>query len=217
MVFWAGVLVAAAFAWRAIKIGFYETWTFAFNILISVYLAIFLGPVIADILPVTGESTFGIALTMAGMAIAAFLILHNVSVMFFMGQFNISFMKVLDIFGSGFIGFLAGLLVWSFASLLIFMTPISKSGFVKEVGFTNQLKQANISYVSFWCNLVNKVVSTQANPCSTEDTINEALNKTEPEKKTTGQPGDVELDEAERIDIEEDSAEITDRADTKGY
>jgi len=217
MVFWVGVLVAAAFAWIAVKSGFYETWAFVFNILISVYLAVFLGPVIANILPVAGESTSSITLTMAGTAIAAFLILHGISYIFFTSQFNTSFPKVLDILGTGFLGFLAGLLVWSFASLLIFMTPISKSSFAKDIGFNNEFKQANISYVSFWCNLVNKVASTQVNPCSAEKAINEALNKTEPDKETTDQPEDVDLDEAERIDIEEESAEITDQADTKGY
>ena len=40
MVFWIGILVGGLFAWFAVKMGFYETWTFAFNIIICTALAL---------------------------------------------------------------------------------------------------------------------------------------------------------------------------------
>jgi hypothetical protein len=33
MVFWAGILAGAFFAWLGVKIGFYETWTMLFTAL----------------------------------------------------------------------------------------------------------------------------------------------------------------------------------------
>jgi hypothetical protein len=44
MVFWAGILVGGLFIWFAVKIGFYEMWATLFNIVISIYIAIFLSP-----------------------------------------------------------------------------------------------------------------------------------------------------------------------------
>lgn len=41
MAFWIGLLVAIIFAAMAIKVGLYETWAMLFNIIISVYLAVF--------------------------------------------------------------------------------------------------------------------------------------------------------------------------------
>ena len=219
MIFWAGVLVAAAFAWLAIKVGFYETWAFVFNILISVYLAIFLGPVLADILPAAGENICRTILTMTGTAIAAFLILHGISYIFFTSQFSTSFPKILDILGAGFLGFLAGLLVWSFASLLIFMTPISKSSFLKNIGFNNQFEQANISYIGFWCELVNRVVSTEANPYSTEEAINDAINKTKSEQgeETSDPAEEVDLDKAEAAIPAEEPPDTAEQGNAQGY
>jgi hypothetical protein len=218
MVFWAGILVAAAFAWLAIKSGFYQTWAFVFNIIMSVYLAISLGPVVVDALPVAGEGTFSIILTVAAIATASFLILYGISYIFFTSQFNTSFPKVFDIIGAGFLGFLAGLLIWSFASLLVFMTPIAKSNSLKNIGFTSQFKQANISYICWWCNLVNKVVSPEADNYSCEDAINEVLNKIEGEevKETTGRAETVDPNDAETTSPAEDPLWPANQVDTGG-
>ena len=145
MVFWIGILVGGLFAWLTIKmLGFYETWAMLFNIVISIYLAVFLRPTIADILPAAGNTPYSSALTIIAIAIASFAILHGISYVFFTSQFSVSFPRVLDILGTGFLGFLAGLLVWSFVSLLICIMPISQSSVVKTIGFGSQIDQANI-------------------------------------------------------------------------
>jgi hypothetical protein len=177
MVFWVGILVGATFAWFAIKMGFYETWTMLFNIIISIYLAVFLGPVIADIVPVAGDTPYSNAVSILATAIAAFLILHCISYIFLTGQFSISFPKVFDILGAGFLGFLAGFLVWSFAGLLISISPISQNTFIKGIGFSNQFRQTNVPYISWWCNLVNTVVSSQDNEYTTQQAISGLLKK----------------------------------------
>lgn len=188
--FWVGILVGGTFAWFAIKLRFYQTWTLVFNIIISIYLGLYLRPVIVNI-PAVGDTPYSNALAMAAVALASFLILHGISYTFFTGQFNVSFPKVFDAVGTGLLGFLAGFLVWSFLSLLFYITPVSQNTFVKEIGFTDQFQQTSVLYLSRFCNLVNAVVSSQDNECSAEQTISKLLKGPAPKKtreKTSEKP-----------------------------
>jgi hypothetical protein len=177
------ILVSGLFAWHTIKMGFYETWAFVFNIIISIYLAVFLRPIIANI-PGVGDTPYINALTMAGTAIGAFLILHGISYTFLTSQFRVSFPKTFDTLGAGFLGFLAGFLVWSFAGLLICTTPISQNSFVKRIGFESQFRQNNVPVIYWWCNLVNTAVSPRSGKYTTEEAISELLKSTEPKAST---------------------------------
>jgi hypothetical protein len=178
MVFWIGILVGGTFAWLAIKLRFYQTWALAFNIIISIYLSLYLRPVIVNI-PAVGDTPYSNALTMATIALASFLILHGISYTLLTGQFNISFPKVFDTLGTGLLGFLAGFLVWSFLSLLIYITPVSQNTFVKGAGFNNDYRKTAVSYISRFCNLVNAVVSSQDEELSAEQTISKLLKDSE--------------------------------------
>ncbi len=179
MAFWIGILVGGAFAWFAIKRGFYETWALVFNIVIAIYLAVFLGPVIANIVPAVRDTAYNNALTMLATAIGSFLILHGISYTFLTGQFSIPFPKVFDTLGTGFLGFLTGFLVWSFVSLVICITPISQNSFVKGIGFGTQFEQTNVGYISWWCNLVNSAVSSQDNEHTTQQALSKLLKNAE--------------------------------------
>ncbi len=202
MAFWIGILVGGAFAWFAIKRGFYETWALAFNIVIAIYLAIFLGPVIANIVPAVRDTAYNNALTMLATAIGSFLILHGISYTFLTGQFTVPFPKVFDTLGTGFLGFLTGFLVWSFVSLVICITPISQNSFVKGIGFGTQFEQTNVGYISWWCNLVNSAVSSQDNERTTQQALSGLLKNAESrvqgktaekaEPNEPAAPGDVE-------------------------
>lgn len=161
-------MIGVFFAWFAIKMGFYETWAMLFNTIISIYLAIYLRAMIADTVPAAGNTPYGNALVMMAVAIVSFLILHGMSYTFFTGQFTISFPRIFDVLGAGFLGFLGGFLVWSFVCLLIWITPISQNNFVKEIGFGSQSGQSYVSYISRWCNLVNRVVASHDDSSSAE-------------------------------------------------
>jgi len=181
------ILVGAVFVFFAIKKGFYETWIMLFNIVISIYLAVFLRPTIADIVPV-GNTPYCGALIMLAIAIASFLVLHCISYIFLTGQFTIPFPKIFDTLGTALLGFLAGFLVWSFVSFLVAVTPISQVSFIKEIGFGNQFRQTNIPYLCWWCNLVNNVVFSPDNERTTEQMIKGLLN--EVEEKTPHRPAE---------------------------
>ncbi len=177
MVFWIGILVGGLFAWLAIRIGFYETWVMLFNIVISIYLAIHLQPLIADFVPTSARMLYSNALIVMATAIASFLTLHGITYVLFTSQFRISFPKVFDILGAGLLGFFAGFTVWSFASFLVCITPISQNTLVKEFGFNRQ--QANVSSLCWWCNLVNGVVSRPDDQLTTEKLIDSLLKTVE--------------------------------------
>ena len=180
MVFWIGILFGFLFVWLAVKSGFYETWILLFNIVIAVYLAVFLGPVIANIVPVAHGSPYNTALCMIISGAGAFLILYGISYTLFTGQFSVPFTKTIDTCVAGFFGFLTGLLVWFFLSLLISITPISRHTFVSDLDFAGSFKQTAVPYISRWCNLVHSIVASKDNNKTSEDMISTLLKYSEP-------------------------------------
>jgi uncharacterized membrane protein required for colicin V production len=171
MVFWLGILTGGIFIWLAVKIGFYEILAMLFNIIISVYVAIFLSPVILDIIPEAGDIPCCNALALAVLGAGTFCLLYGITYVFLTGQFKISFPKSFDIILAGVLGFLTGFLVLSFAAFVITLTPISQNRFVKQVGLKRNSQQANISYICFWCDLVNSIVSSTDNKITSKQAV----------------------------------------------
>jgi hypothetical protein len=192
MGFWIGILFGALFVYIAVKIGFYETWILFFNLVVSIYLAIFSRPLIEQFLPIAGETRYGDALVILAVAIGAFLLLYGISYVFFLSQFNVPVPRMLDLVGSGFLGFWAGLLIWSFAIVLISATPIYQSSFLQSIGFTEKFKEelqkTNVSYMSWWTNKINNLVSYKSNYLSTEELVDEIYQKAEQKKLKQTQP-----------------------------
>ncbi|MHC5074010.1 MAG: hypothetical protein ACYTFE_04205, partial [Planctomycetota bacterium] len=60
---WLGIIVGIGVAYYGFKRGFFEMWGKFFNLLISIYLALFLRPVIIEYIPDAGNSWFGNTLT----------------------------------------------------------------------------------------------------------------------------------------------------------
>ena len=180
MVFWIGILFGCLFVWLAVKKGFYETWILLFNIIIAVYLAVFLGPVIAKIVPVARGSAYNNALCMIIPGVGAFLIFYGISSMLFTGQFSVPFTKTIDTCVAGFFGFLAGLLVWCFLSLLICITPISQNTFVSELDFASGFKQTGAPYIEWWCDIVNSMVASKDSDVTSGEVISTLLKNAEP-------------------------------------
>ena len=213
MVFWIGMLIAAAFAWYAVKRGFYESWIILFNLVISIYLAISLNPVFANI-SVVGNSPYTNTLTIIVTTVGSFILLHAIAYICFMSQFNINLPKLFDVLGAGFLGFFAGFLLWYFISLIICITPITQKRFVKDVGFNKQSMQAGISYICFWADSVNAIVSIRDNLNTTEQMINDLLKEAEKNsiRKTTPKPEPNEPPEI-RKPVEADISTVPDKVE----
>jgi hypothetical protein len=177
MVFWIGILVAAIFAYSAVKLGFYQAWTILFNVVIAVYVGIKLGPAIEDFVPMSGQ--YCTTLAVLAPAVGAFLILQGIAYVFLIGQFSVTFPRGLSTLGSGLLGFLAGFLVWSFIAVVICTTPLSDNAFVKDVGFeAKNLEEAKLQpYLVWWCNFVDKLVVSGDEQTSVEQTVHELLSR----------------------------------------
>jgi len=189
MVFWLGILTGGLFIWFAMKIGFYEMLAILFNIVISIYVSIFLTPVILDIVPEAGDIPCSNAFASAVLAVGTFFVLYGITWVFLTGQFKVSFPKLFDTLFTGVLGFLTGFLVLSFAALVITITPISQNRFVKQVGLNRNSQHANISYICWWCDLVNSIVSSPDTKITSEQAVEHLLSETQSKTsdKTAGQ------------------------------
>lgn len=191
MVFWIGIFVAVIFAYSAIKLGFYHAWTMLFNLIIAVYVALRISPMIEEFLPAAmngGQYSKTMALLATGLV--TFLILHGIAYVLLIGQFEVTFPRIVNTLGSGILGFLTGFLVWSFATLLVCTTPFAQQQYVKELGFeTKTFQEAKMqSYLVGWCSFLDKFVASDEGPVSAEKTIKELLIKPAkpPAKAKTG-------------------------------
>jgi hypothetical protein len=155
--------------------GFYQTWAMVFNIVISVYLAIFLTPVIAEAIPAAADTAYGYALVSIALAIGTLVILQSITYTLFTGQFSVTFPKVFNTVGGGILGFLAGFLIWSFAAMVVSTTPVSANSFAQKIGLGSKIEQTSVSYISWWCNLVNAVAASEDNKCTPQEVISGLL------------------------------------------
>ena len=166
MIIGVGIFVGLVFAFFAVKMGFYETWIVLLNLVISAYLAIFVSLSLVRMETVSKQMSYGAAFAIA---IGCFLILQATCFFLFTCQFKISFPKVFDMLGAAFLGFLAGVFVWSFACSLAGISPLSQNSFAEKAG----IGKGGVGYVSWWCNMVNVCVSSESNDLRTAEVIDE--------------------------------------------
>jgi len=184
MALWIGILVAVIFALSAIKLGFYHAWTMLFNFVIAVYVALRISPAMEEFLPVAMGGQYSKTMALLATGLVTFLILHGISYTLLIGQFEVTFPRVVNTLGSGILGFLTGFLVWSFATLLVCTTPFSQQQYVKEIGLdVKTFEEAKMqSYLVWWCSFLDKIVASGEGPVNTEQAIKDLLIK--PAKKT---------------------------------
>jgi len=168
MIFWVCILIGGFFTWLAVRIGFFESLALLFNIVISIYVAIYLTPVILEKFSAAGEMSCGNVLTLASVTIGTFLILYGITYVFLTGQFKVTFSKIFEII-------FAGLLVSSFAALVITASPLSQNSLISKIGFNKVSLRDNISYICWFCDSVNRVVSLPDNDVTSGQIIDDLL------------------------------------------
>jgi hypothetical protein len=143
MMFWIAILGGALFIWLAVRMGFYETWVLFLNTLVSIYVSVFLTPLLAEYVPAPGGApSYQVALCMIVLAGGCFALLQGLSYVFLTGQFHIPFPRVFDIVFSGALGFLAGFLMLSFVGLVLTTTPLAEHKIVGVFGLGALPQQA---------------------------------------------------------------------------
>jgi hypothetical protein len=177
MLFWTGILVAAIFAYSAVKLGFYHAWTMLFNVVIAVYLGVKLGPAVEEFVPMSGQYCRALAVLATG--VGTFLVLQGIAYVFLIGQFTVTFPRGLSTLGSGLLGFLAGFLVWSYAAVVICTTPLIDNDYLKQIGFESKnLEEAKVQpYLVWWCSIVDKLVVSGDGQTSVERTVHDLLTR----------------------------------------
>lgn len=205
MAFWISLLFAVLFAWFAAKAGFYAMWAMLFNLIISVYLAIFLHPTIKELISEIGDAPYDNALTVLAIAVASFLILQAVTFTLFTAHFTIALPKIIDSIGAGFLGLFSGFLVWGFIALLITITPLAQKPFVKEIVFVEDGQQINSASVYRCCNLVNWLVSDKNRDYTTMQMIDGLLKEAEKHREKIPEPAEP-IDSPKQIPVETNDA-----------
>lgn len=143
MMFWIAILAGALFVWLAVRVGFYEMWVLFFNIVISLYVSVFLAPILVEVTPAPGgAASYHVALCMTVLAGGCFALLQGLSFVFLTGQYHIPFPRVFDILLSGVLGFAAGFLIISFVAVVLTTTPLAEHKIVGVFALGKQPQQA---------------------------------------------------------------------------
>ncbi len=177
MVLWIGILFGVVFAWVAVKLRLYASWALFVNIVISVYLGVFFGPVIYSSSFL--DNIYGVMLAVAGTTIAVFLILQATSYTLFTGQFTVSYPKIIDAGCSAILGFFAGNLIWAFLILAFCVTPFSSKSFGKTIGLCSGENQSDTSALNWWCDKADILLSSPDNTSSAEEIVNAIIKETD--------------------------------------
>jgi len=155
MILLFGIIFSLVFAAVSIKKGLYTGWARLVNIVFSIYLSIFLTPSIARCSDCVADARYGYALCMIIIAAVVFLILQAFTTTFFTGIFKISFPKILNITGSAILGFICGLLIWSFGCFVFLLTPVPHSPIAQRFEVSAQLVRASVPPLRLTCGFVN--------------------------------------------------------------
>jgi len=192
MVFWTAVLIGGLFVWLAVRVGFYEIWGLLFSSVLSIYVAIFLAPIVAGF--ATGEgslSGYSTALGLIALAGGCFALLYGLSYVFLTGQFRISFPEILDILLAGGLGFLTGFLISSFATVVLTTTPLAEHKLAGELGLTPDAQQSNIACLAWCCDRVHAFVGGDTEGSATELAIGKLWKQSaSPDSQPDAGPGD---------------------------
>lgn len=170
MAFWLSILAGIIFAIVAFRRSFYLMWTILFNITISIYLGIMLTYTAAKTIDAINGSGYSYGGCALGIAIVTFVILQFIAIRFFDATFKVIFPKIFNNIGAALLAFVAGVLVFSFISFAISITPIVDNPFMQEITTGQQIAQSSVPVVLRTCNFVG-VLSAQKNTDVTQDVL----------------------------------------------
>lgn len=188
MIFRLGLIIALAATFIASKKGLYEMWALLFNIIVSVYLGLTFGPVVKGLMGI--DFVGSEVLVIFGTAALCLTALYGASYIIFLSQFRVTFPKMLDMIGGGVLGFLTGLLAWSFIAFLICVTPIAQNNIINK-WFNSESLSGAISYMKWFPGIVHSMVAADQKQDIFEQKIDariEEANKRRRERTKTPEP-----------------------------
>jgi uncharacterized membrane protein required for colicin V production len=141
MILLIGLIIGLVCGMIAAKtVGFVSAWARLFNTGVAVYIAIYMTPTIAASASIIGENVYGPVLCAGILGVVIFVIL-SIICSAILGDLKIDMTKLFDSLGGGVLGFANGMLVWGFLCLLLSISPLANSSFVKETSDPKEVRQ----------------------------------------------------------------------------
>ncbi len=153
MFFWIAVAAGVLMALLGLRRGWFESMALLFNLLMGVYLGLYVTPMVATSIPAALAVPYGMTITTIGVAVIGFGILQTITYLFITGQFSVPFPRFLDLPGGGLCGFLAGFLVLSFVALIIDIQSHPEGA----APLLSKAVQVNAQYLEWWTDQVNRI------------------------------------------------------------
>jgi len=192
MMFWIAILAGALFVWLAVRLGFYETGVLLFNIVVSIYVSVFLAPTLAEFAPAPGgAASYHTALCMIVLAGGCFALLQGASFVLLTGQFHIPFPRIFDVLFSGMLGFVTGFLVLSFLALVLTTTPLASHKIVGVLGLSQQSQPANLVCITRCCNLIHFFAGSGDSADTPQAALQRLLQRNTADPKPRREPPDA--------------------------
>jgi uncharacterized membrane protein required for colicin V production len=123
------IAVALFFAVIGIRMGYFRVWVMLFNILVSIYLAVMLAPVVPGLIPYVRDFRYRYPAFIIVAAIIIFAVLHSIAISL-MKTFEASCHRIFDLVSSAVLGFISGYLLTAFVFFIICLIPLEKPWFV---------------------------------------------------------------------------------------
>ncbi len=124
MAFWIATAMGLILGVFYSRKGLYEALILAFNLILSIYLALYLMPTLLTQAPSATDIPGGFSLAILILFALCFGILFAVSFVLFTGQFRVPLARILDCLGGGFAGFFSGFGATSFVLMVLTLTPM---------------------------------------------------------------------------------------------
>ena len=125
----AAIIIALFFVVIGLRLGYFRAWVMLFNILVSVYLAVMLAPVVPGLIPCVRDSCYRYPAFIMAAAIIIFAVMHSIALRL-MKSFEASCHRIFDLIASAVFGFISGYLLTAFIFFVICLIPLAKPGFV---------------------------------------------------------------------------------------
>lgn len=159
MIFWIGIAVGAFLAWCATQSHFVKSWVLLFNLVIAVYIAVFTAPLVTHDLVEAQQTAYGHALALLAIVGGALFALCNICFMLMPDDKDVDLPEALNTILCGAVGFLGGMLVWSFLVVLIYVSPLGETNFARQCGLTRDRRPTSVSFLCACCDVVHLVAS----------------------------------------------------------
>ena len=175
MVLLSAMIGGAVAAWYARRAGLFACWTAFLNVVLSIYLGIFLAPTIIPTCATGVGVGFAPAVSVFGAGLTAFAATYGLCRTCLSGCLRLELTKICDAALAPALGFLTGFLTVSFFTFVACLTPWSQSAAFQTVGLDAKSQPFNISFIAWWCDTIHDFAGSSENWQTTRETMTKLL------------------------------------------